>query len=347
MSRPLRIAMSGGWYHLTARGNEQREIFRDDKDRLRFLALLGSWVEQFRIRLHAYVLMSNHYHLLAETLDSNLSEAMQWINVSYSQGFNRRHQRVGHLFQGRFKGILVDERQWGLELSRYLHLNPVRVKDYELSKRDRQRHRAGAGKATGPDLHGARIQALREYRWSSYRAYIGKEKRPAWLVDEELLRRLGGLRNQWQKQYQGFVEQALWEGVATPWEQVQGQVVLGNQEFLEALEGEIQGDPREQPGLRKLVSRPDWKQIVKVVEELKQEKWEQFRDRRGDWGRDVALYLGRKQGGLKLKQLGQLLGIDYSSVGIAVRRLELRCKHDDRLTRHLRQAELLLSNVET
>ena len=118
-------------------------------------------------------------------------------------------------------------------------------------------------------------------------------------------------------------------------------------EFVEALEEQIEGDPREQPVLRQLGRRLGWEQIVKVVEELKQEKWEQFRDRRGDWGRDVALYLGRKRGGLKLKQLGELVGVDYSSVGIALRRLELRCKQDPRWSRHLRQAELLLSNVET
>ena len=128
--------------------------------------LLENWVEQFRIQLHAYVLMNNHYHLLAETSDPNLSKAMQWLNVSYSQGFNRRHQCVGHLFQGRFKGILLEDRYWGLELSRYIHLNPVRVGAYELSKRDRERNRFGTGKAAGSDLYSERIQTLQGYRWS-------------------------------------------------------------------------------------------------------------------------------------------------------------------------------------
>ena len=101
MARPLRISRPGSWYHLTARGNERRPIFRDDGDRQRFLTLLESWVERYRVRLHAYVLMNNHYHLLAQTLEANLSDAMQWLNVGYSVWFNRRHRRVGHLFQGR------------------------------------------------------------------------------------------------------------------------------------------------------------------------------------------------------------------------------------------------------
>ena len=145
MARPLRITRAGTWCHLTARGNERKRIYRDDGDRQKFLALLEAWVERFRIRLHGYVLMDNHYHLLAETLESNLSKAMQWLNVSYSVWFNRRHGRVGHLFQGRFKGIVLDGEAWGLELSRYIHLNPVRRQGFSLGKKNRQRNRAGLG----------------------------------------------------------------------------------------------------------------------------------------------------------------------------------------------------------
>ncbi len=112
------------------------------------------------------------------------------------------------------------------------------------------------------------------------------------------------------------------------------------------LEGELVGEGREQPGLRQLARRPSWEEIVRVVEELKQEKWEQFRDRRGDWGRDVALYLGRKHGGLKLRQSGELAAVDYASVGMALGRLQEHSLRDRHLARRLRQAEALL-NVET
>src|ERR1043165_1951802 len=127
MSRPLRIERAGGWDHLTARGNERRAVFRDDRDRAHFCELLGQMVSQCRVRLHAFVLMDNHYHLLVELSEPNLSRTGQWLNVSYSVWFNRRHRRSGHLFQGRFKSVLVDPTQWGVELSRYVHLNPVRT----------------------------------------------------------------------------------------------------------------------------------------------------------------------------------------------------------------------------
>jgi putative transposase len=110
---------------LTARGNERRPIFRDDRDRQRFCELLAELVD--RVRLHAYVLMDNHYHLILELRESNLSRAAQWLNLSYSVWFNRRHERSGHLFQGRFKSVIVSPQEWGLALSRYVHLNPVRV----------------------------------------------------------------------------------------------------------------------------------------------------------------------------------------------------------------------------
>src|SRR5213594_3117448 len=110
MARPLRIERIGCWYHLTARGNERRDIFRDDKDRRHFLELLEEVVSMFAVRLHAYVLMSNHYHLLVEITEANLSRAIHWLNVSYTVWFNRRHGRSGHFFEGRFKSVLVGRR---------------------------------------------------------------------------------------------------------------------------------------------------------------------------------------------------------------------------------------------
>jgi putative transposase len=108
MARPLRIVCPGAWYHITARGNERRDIFRDDKDRLRFLEILAEMVDRFEVCLHAYVLMDNHYHLLLEIRRANLSQSIQWLNVSYSVWFNRRHGRSGHLLQGRFKSVALD-----------------------------------------------------------------------------------------------------------------------------------------------------------------------------------------------------------------------------------------------
>ena len=127
MAGPLRIERPGGWYHLTARGNERRPLFRDDRDRQHFCQLLAEMVDRFHVRLHGYVLMDNHYHLILELREANLSRAAQWLNLSYSVWFNRRHGRSGHLFQGRFKSVIVSREEWGLALSRCVHLNPVRV----------------------------------------------------------------------------------------------------------------------------------------------------------------------------------------------------------------------------
>ena len=118
MAKPLRIERAGAWYHVTARGNERRDIYRDERDRRRFCELLGEAVERFRLVLHSYVLRDNHFHLLAETTEPNLGAAMQWLNVSYSVWFNLRHRRVGHLFQGRYRALIVEPAGWGLALSR-------------------------------------------------------------------------------------------------------------------------------------------------------------------------------------------------------------------------------------
>jgi len=347
MARPLRIDRAGSWYHLTARGNERHDIYRDDGDCLKFLALLEAWVERYRLRLHAYVLMSNHYHLLAESVEPNLSRAMQWLNVGYSVWFNRRYGRVGHLFQGRFKGILVDAEPWGLELSRYIHLNPVRRERYALDRESRQRNRAGLGREITPQRFAERVEALRQYRWSSYRGYIGLEKAPAWLVCQEMLKRVESGKHGRQKGYRQYVEEALREGATAPWEQLQGQVILGDRQFVERLEEDLQGNRREQPSLRQLSWRPSWEEVVAQVEQLKGEKWEDFRDRQGDWGRDAVLYLARVQGGLRLRQLGERAGLDYACTATALRRLDERSRWDKQLERFLRQAAAQLYNVKT
>jgi putative transposase len=128
MARPLRISHPNAFYHVSCRGNDRGAIFRDDHDRTRFLERLRSALEIFSVRGHAYVLMSNHFHLIVETPKANLSEFMRQFNISYTGYYNRRHRRIGHLYQGRFKAIVVDADSYLLELSRYVHLNPVRIK---------------------------------------------------------------------------------------------------------------------------------------------------------------------------------------------------------------------------
>src|SRR3990172_6988665 len=128
MARPLRIQFPGAVYHITCRGNDRRDIFRDDKDRTTFLDILARSLTTYEVKLFSYVLMENHFHLLVETSRGNLAEFMRHFNISYTGYFNRRHRRIGHLYQGRFKSIVVDEDSYLLELSRYVHLNPIRIK---------------------------------------------------------------------------------------------------------------------------------------------------------------------------------------------------------------------------
>src|SRR5438067_10685804 len=160
MARPLRIEYPGAYYHVTSRGNEQKTIFRDDRDRERLLELLARAVKDFHLRLHGYVLMSNHYHLLVETPRGGLSRALRYLSGVYTQAFNRRHKRVGHLFQGRYKAILVEKDSYLLELSRYIHLNPWRVK--------------------------GSIDPFK-YPWSSLGSYVGARAAPSWLTVKDVM----------------------------------------------------------------------------------------------------------------------------------------------------------------
>ena len=329
MARPIRIERVGSWYHITARGNERRAIYRDNRDRQHFCELVGEMVPRFNLALHAFVLMDNHYHLLLELREANLSRAVQWLNVSYSLWFNRRHGRCGHLFQGRFKSVIVDATQWGLGLSRYIHLNPVRTGKLGLSKIEQQRMRAGAGCAPQAAVVRERTSKLRRYRWSSYRAYIGLVKAPAWLECQKVLKFGGGQNGAEQRNYREYVETALREGLEkSPWEELKEQVVLGSLGFVAGLKEYLAGDELEQRSARRLrEQRPDLARVICCVEEEKGEKWEEFRDRHGDCGRELVLYLGRRVCGLKLKELVQCVEIkEYAAVAMAVKRFETSLK---------------------
>jgi len=203
MARPLRIEYAGALYHITSRGNAQVDIYRDQEDRNWFLSLLAECCDQFHWRCHAYCLMSNHYHLLVVTDDATLSSGMRYLNGVYSQHFNARHRRAGHLLQGRFKSILVDRTAYLLELSRYIVLNPVRAH---------------------------MVAQAEKWPWSSYRATAGlSEPHPALTVDW-ILNQFGGQRTQAILAYRQFVESG--KNQPSPWEQLRNQVYLGSDSFI-------------------------------------------------------------------------------------------------------------------
>ena len=268
---------------------------------------------------------------------------MQWVQVSYSVWFNHRHHRVGHLFQGRFKAIVVEADQWRWPLSQYLHLNPVRIKELGWGKQAQQPARQGLGAPPSAALVARRLAALAAYRWSSYRAYIGREPAPRWLTTAAVL---GGGERRRRQAYQQEVEQACRAGQPErPWAALQGGAVLGGSAFVEWVQQYLRGDPREQQGLRELRRRPELATVIGVVERLKGQKWAEFRDRSGDWGRDLVLYVGRRRCGLRLRELGEAVGgLGYGTVSGAVRRFEARLTRDHKLRRLVRRVIAEIEN---
>jgi len=296
MARPLRIEYPGAYYHVTSRGNERKAIFRTDKDRVRFLELLGRAVEQFHLRVHAYALMQNHYHLLVETPRAGLNRALRYLNGVYTQAFNRRHQRVGHLFQGRYKAILVDRDSYLLELSRYIHLNPWRIR-----------------KSEDPFT----------YRWSSLGAYTGRTPIPPWLTVREVL---GYFGSKDMKGYRGFVLDGIKNGIKTPWDEVQGQAMIGPQEFVEEMaERHLRGkeDTKgEVTGIRDIVGiRPE--EVLREVKKYFRIEEGEIRKRgqRYTEPRYLTSYLLRQYCLMSLREIGERVGLHYSAVGNAVRRV--------------------------
>jgi REP element-mobilizing transposase RayT len=332
MARPLRIEHPGGWYHVTARGNERRAIFRDDRDRAHFLELLESMVARFGLLLHCYVLMDNHYHLIVQLRQANLSLALQWLNLSYSMWFNRRHDRIGHLFQGRFQSVLFNAPASALELSRYVHLNPVRVGGLGLDKGRRAASRAGAGSAPDPKQVRERLERLRRYRWSSYRAYIGSGPSPAWVECGQIGRMQRGNEEERRERYRQYVEGAIREGLDTAgvWEELKEGAILGSERFVQGVRDRLTGDRQEQRAADRLKQeRLDWRGLIATVERLKGERWERLRERHGDSTRDMLLYLGQRRCGMKLKELAAESGLEsYGAVAMAIKRYANKLARD-------------------
>ncbi len=232
MSRPLRIELSGGLYHVTSRGDRREDIYHDDADRLAWLEVLAQCCERFNWAIHAWCQMSNHYHLIVETAEANLSAGMRQLNRVYTQSVNRRHRRVGHVFQGRYKAILVERDSYLLELSRYVVLNPVRA---------------------------AMVGHARQWKWSSYRAMVGEDVRPPWLNTEWILGQFGAQRARQITRYVEFVQQ----GVRAPgvWEHLRGQIYLGGDAFVASMQARLS----DEDGARREIPRVQRRALAKSL----------------------------------------------------------------------------------
>lgn len=214
MARPLRLELAGALYHVTSRGDGREDIYLMDDDRVAWLDTLAQVCERFNWVCHAYCQMTNHYHLVVETPDANLSKGMRQLNGVYTQFFNRRHQRVGHVFQGRFKAILVEKDHYLLELARYVVLNPLRAR---------------------------MVRHLDNWKWSSYLATCGKVPKPDWLQCDFVLSQFAGQRSRAIAKYVEFVHEG--KGLPSVWDQLRGQVYLGSETFVEKMQTIVDRQP--------------------------------------------------------------------------------------------------------
>jgi putative transposase len=328
MVRPLRIAYPGAWYHVTCRGNEKKDIFGDDLDRLKFLEILEKSVNLYDIEVHGYVLMPNHFHLLVVTPEANLNSFMQRLNTAYTVYYNRRHERSGHLYQGRYKGIVVDSDSYMLELSRYVHLNPVRTK---------RNSKLGVGE---------KKEIISTYQWSSYPGYVNLKHRKSFVGCEKILEMVGGRDDRrGRDRYKRFVLGGIVKDMTeNPWEEVKGQAILGSDEFVEWIYDRFLSgtrvDKRELPGLKQLETGP------KTVEEIAQHVSAEFgvpeeelygsrsthRAVRSVLMELCSMYLVRK---MSLAGIGRKLGgVSVSALSQNRKRLSSRIEADPKLRAH-------------
>ena len=275
MARPLRIEYPGAFYHVTTRGNAGGRIFGNDKDREYFLDLFGFIIERFHWFCYAWCFMDNHYHLVVETPEGNLSRGMRQLNGIYTQKYNWKYGKTGHIFQGRYKAILVDKEGYLLELCRYVVLNPVRA---NIVKRPL------------------------DWQWSSYRSTAGSVKSPQWLSTDWILTQFGRSRRRAQRLYQKFIMEGITK--ETPWKDLKGQIFLGDKGFIEECKRILDGsiDLREIPRLQRYAERP-------VLTELMNEEI-----RRDRVQRDQAVYHAHVTYGYTLKEIADHLGLHYTTV---------------------------------
>jgi len=278
MARPLRIQYPGALYHITVRGNARASIFKDDTDRQAFLRILSQVIERHQWLCHAYCLMGNHYHLLIETPEANLSPGMRQLNGIYTQAFNRRHIRVGHVLQGRFKAILVDKDSYLLELCRYIVLNPVRANMVKLPK---------------------------SYPWSSYRASAGLSRPPAFLNRDWLLSQFARERHLAERRYRQFVTEGI--GKPSPWDNLTGQILLGPESFVRKMARRLKSTKTssEIPRPQRLATRPGLKNLFP-------------NDRQDKATRDRVIRVAYVKCGYTLSEIGRHLDLHYTTISKVV-----------------------------
>lgn len=311
MGRPLRIEYPGALYHITSRGNEKKKIFLDDADRLKFLEILKEYHNRYGILIHSYVLMDNHYHLILETPKGNLLKVMHGINGGYTGYFNRKHRRSGHLFQGRYKGILVDKDNYLVQLSRYVHLNPVR---------------AGI------------VERTEQYRWSAYPQYIGKGKDYQWVEYAWILSKFGHDIKSARKKYREYVEEGLRETIESPLKNLYSGIILGEKVYIEKIKKMLKGKDLSHEIIerKRLIAELLPEEVIRTVAMAFgiEEKTIKEKGRKGNFARKAAIYFVQRYSGFSNEEIGKLFGgIHLSAVSKASARLKEEMSNDKKLSK--------------
>ena len=321
MARPLRIQYEGAFYHITCRGNERKRIYYAKSDCDGFRSYLKDAQDKYGYLLHTYVLMSNHYHLLIETPEANLSKLMHFINGSYTNYINRRRKRTGHLFQGRYKAVVVDKDSYLLELSRYIHLNPVRAKV---------------------------VHKPENYPYSSYKSFISRKKEDIVYCDL-LLEMISKGRRDAARRYRAFVEKGMTEKPEDPLRDVYGGSILGAKGFIKEALGRLKEGilEKEEISYRKeLQASYGPEEIIALVSRHFKIPREELTRIRGE-PRKLTIYLLKKYTGMPNRQIGEFFGgLSYSAVAKLRERFSAEMKKDRSLREQLERITGELSNVK-
>ena len=301
MARPVRMDFPNTFYHVLSRGNERREIFYNRADYARFLETLGRMVERFQVEVHGYVLMPNHFHLLVRTRQANLSRALQWLGVSYSVWFNKKHDRCGHVFQGRFKSFVIEDERYLCALILYIHGNPLRAK---------------------------LVKGLGEYRWSSYRGYLRERWQEAWLKTDTGLSVFGGSRRKFRE-----AQESQLEGGRSVLKDLRHGMYFGTEEYAgECLRRLKNESHREKPQIRRMLQARDIEEVLrKVMKELGQTEMDPLRvaGKKRNLTRDMAVYALRQAGIFTNQEIGRVFGVGYTAVTEAAKRAEAYLSRND------------------
>ncbi len=323
MSRPLRIEYPGAWYHVMNRGRRREDIFLSRHDYKAFLKVLQETSDAWNLKVSAYCLMSNHYHLLVHTPDGNLSRCMRHINGVYTQRFNRHHNKDGQLFRGRYKAVLVDADNYLLEVLRYIHRNPLQ---------------AGI------------TDKLKDYEWSSHHGYISRAKKWDWLCKDVLLSILSKKPNKQKTTYLDFVSHDAPENIERFYSLKNLPSVLGADTFKEWIKEQFDQlrFHQEIPGSRELAPSPQ--SIINLVcSHFKIDQEQLSISRRGteNLARDVAIYLIRHHCRDTLANIGRYFTIkNYSTVSSAIERIKVRKSKDRSFQKQLKKLEARLDKSQ-